>query len=317
MPSFKSRLITFYLRHRNKKAFASPENLHEWIGWSRRNQSHRPPERVARRIHIEERAIGGFPVYEVAPENPGPRRILYLHGGAYVFEITSFHWRLIAEMAERLSARVTVPVYPIAPEHSFHEIFGMVGETYREMLDRTSAERIVFMGDSAGGNMAVVLTMMAAEQGLPGPSRHVLISPGLDMSLRNPAIFEAERQDPWLAIPGGLEAVRLYSAGIQREDWRISPVYGDLSVLPPTLLLTGGRDLLTPDNLVFAEKARAAGVDVEVVLEPGMFHVWPLIDMPEARRARDKIVAFLREDSTPARTAAHREKEAVRALLSP
>jgi acetyl esterase/lipase len=318
MPSFKSRLVSFYLKHRNKKAFASPENLHAWIDWSRRNQNHRPPQRIAHRVRIEERAVGGFPVYEVAPDNPGPMRILYLHGGAYVFEITSFHWGLIAEMAERLSARVTVPIYPIAPEHGFHEMFAMVGETYREMLDEPAAEKIVFMGDSAGGNMAVVLTMMAAEQGLPGPSRHVLISPGLDMSLQNPAIFEAERRDPWLAIPGGLEAVRLYSAGIEREDWRISPVYGDLSVLPPTLLLTGGRDLLTPDNLVFAEKARAAGVDVEVVLEPGMFHVWPLIDMPEARRARDRIVDFLREDAAaPAHASPQRENEVVRASPSP
>ncbi|TKB25723.1 MAG: alpha/beta hydrolase, partial [Mesorhizobium sp.] len=85
--------------------------------------------------------------------------------------------------------------------------------------------------------------------------------------------------------------------GIDPTDWRISPVYGDLSVLPKTLLLTGSRDLLTPDNLIFAEKARAAGVEIEVVHEQGMFHVWPLIDMPEARRARDSIVAFLTNET--------------------
>ena len=96
-------------------------------------------------------------------------------------------------------------------------------------------------------------------------------------------MFEAERNDPWLGIPGGLEAIRMYSAGIDRSDWHISPLYGDLSVLPKTLLLTGSHDLLSPDNLIFAEKARAAGVEIEVVYEEGMFHVWPLIDMPEAR----------------------------------
>ncbi|TGW07152.1 alpha/beta hydrolase, partial [Mesorhizobium sp. M2D.F.Ca.ET.145.01.1.1] len=138
-----------------------------------------------------------------------------------------------------------------------------------------------------------------AEWGLPLPSRHVLISPGLDVSLANPEVFEAERNDPWLGIAGGREAIRLYSAGMDPADWRISPVYGDLSVLPKTLLLTGSRDLLTPDNLIFAQKARAAGVEVELVYEEGMFHVWPLIDMPEARRARQHIVAFLRESSSP------------------
>src|SRR5690606_14602752 len=115
----------------------------------------------------------------------------YLHGGAFCFEITPYHWRLIAEMAERLDARVTVPVYPLAPEHTFREIFAPVMALYRELLRTTPADSIVFMGDSAGANMAVVLTMMAAEAGLPAPGRHVLISPGLDMSLANPMIYEA------------------------------------------------------------------------------------------------------------------------------
>ncbi|MEI9401337.1 alpha/beta hydrolase [Mesorhizobium argentiipisi] len=293
MPSLKSHLVSFILRHSRKKAFSSPENLHRWIAYARKTEDYRPPALLKARLDITEAEIDGFPVYEIAPKAGECRRILYMHGGAYVFQITSYHWGLIAEMAERLGFGITVPIYPIAPEYDFHDMFGMVGDVYRRMLEETDAEDIVFMGDSAGGNMAVVLTMMAAEESLPAPSRHVLISPGLDVSLANPEVFEAERQDPWLGIPGGLEAVRLYSAGFDRNDWHISPLYGDLSVLPKTLLLTGSRDMLTPDNLIFAERARAAGVEVDVVYEEGMFHVWPLIEMPEARRARDSIVDFL------------------------
>ncbi len=301
MPSFKSHLVTFVLRHSRKKAFSSPENLQRWIVAARKTENYYPPASLHRRFDIEKHTVDGFPVYEVAPRTGERKRILYLHGGAYVFEITPYHWHLIADMAERLGYAVTVPIYPIAPEHDFHAMFGMVGDVYRRMLEETEAEDIIFMGDSAGGNMAVVLTMMAVEDGLPAPSRHVLISPGLDMSLANPAVFEAERNDPWLGIPGGLEAIRLYSAGISRSDWHISPLYGDLSVLPKTLLLTGSRDLLTPDNLIFAQKARKAGVEVEVVHEEGMFHVWPLIDMPESRRARQHIVTFLTGNRPPTR----------------
>jgi acetyl esterase/lipase len=301
MPSLKSHLVSFVLRHSRKKAFSSPENLQRWIAYARKTEDYHPPVLLKARLDITETEIDGFPVYEIAPKAGERRRILYLHGGAYVFQITSYHWGLIAEMAERLGFGITVPIYPIAPEHDFHAMFGMVTEVYRQMLEETNAEDIVFMGDSAGGNMAVVLTMMAAEEGLPLPSRHVLISPGVDMSLSNPKLFEAERNDPWLGIPGGLEAIRMYSAGIDRSDWHISPLYGDLSVLPKTLLLTGSRDLLTPDNLVFAEKARAAGAEVDVVHEQGMFHVWPLFDMPESRRARLHIVAFLNESPSPIR----------------
>jgi len=304
MPSFKSHVVSFVLRHSRKKAFSSPENLQRWITYARKTEDHHPPASLRKRLDIVERTVDGFPVYEIAPKAGERRRVLYLHGGAYVFQITSYHWGLIAEMAERLGYGIIVPIYPIAPEHDFHAIFGMVGEVYRQMLDETEAEDIVFMGDSAGGNMAVVLTMMAAQDGLALPSHHVLISPGLDMSLSNPEVFEAERNDPWLGIPGGLEAIRLYSAGIDRSDWHISPLYGDLSVLPKTLLLAGSHDLLSPDNLIFAEKARAAGVEVEVVYEEGMFHVWPLIEMPEARRARDSIVAFLAGETKPGRVKA-------------
>jgi len=143
----------------------------------------------------------------------------------------------------------------------------------------------------------------------------VLISPGLVVSLANPGVVAAARDDPWLDIPGGLEAIRLYGAGLPRDDWRISPLYGELSVLPKTLLLTGSRDLLSPDNLIFAQKARMSGVDVDLVYEEGMFHVWPLVRIPEARRARDRIVAFLEEwAAAPAsgkeREAAGRDKAA-------
>jgi acetyl esterase/lipase len=294
MPSLKSHLVALVLRHTRKKAFASAADMNRWIDWARKTQSHRPPATLAGRLVVSQSSVQGFPVYEVTPA-AGIRtgqRILYLHGGAYCFEITRYHWDLIAEMAERLGARITVPIYPLAPQHDFHDMFGMAMQVYERMLDESGGD-IVFMGDSAGGNMAVVMTMMAAERGLDLPARHVLISPGLDMSLQNPAIFELEKLDPFLSIAGGLEALRHYSAGLERTDWRISPIFGDLTVLPKTLILTGTRDLLHLDTVNFAEKARAAGVDVELVLEPGMFHVWPLIDMPETRRARDRIVAFL------------------------
>ena len=301
MPSIKSRVVSTYLRHTRKKAFSSAAEMNRWIARARTFEDHCPPASVARRLDISSRRVAGHTVYEVRPRAADDRRILYLHGGAYVFEITPFHWRLIGEMAERLKARITVPIYPIAPEHRFEDMFGMVAETYRGMLAETEADNIVFMGDSAGGNMAVVLTMMAAEEGLPLPARHVLISPGLDMTLENPEVVEAAARDPWLDIEGGLEAIRHYAPHIDRADWRISPIKGDLSVLPPTLILAGGLDLLTVDTVRFVELARVAGVEVDLVVEPGMVHVWPLIDMPEARHARNRIVAWLGDDAAPSR----------------
>ncbi len=305
MPSLKSRLVATYLRHTRKKAFVSAEGLNAWIARARLTETHRPPAAIARKVAITQHEVEGRPVYEVRPRgNVRPsRRVIYFHGGAFVFEITAFHWKLIAEMAERLDAQGTVPIYPIAPEHRFEDIFGMALATYRKVLGEVSASDIVFMGDSAGGNMAVVLAMMAAQDGLPMPARQVLISPGLDMTLENTAVLEAAASDPWLDIEGGLEALRHYAPHMDPADWRISPINGDLSVLPPTLILAGGSDILTLDTVRFVEKARQAGADVELVVEPGMVHVWPLIDMPEAVLARRRIVGWL-TGATDAPTAA-------------
>ena len=205
--------------------------MHRWIEWARQRQNHRPPPQLYLRFDIEERQVAGFPVYEIRPRKLESRmRLLYLHGGAFIFEIGRYHWDLIADLAGRLGATVTVPVYPLAPEYGFDDIFGMGMTVYREMLAAAPAQDIVFAGDSAGGTMAVVMTMMAAEQGLPAPAAHVLISPGLDMSLANPDIHKYALADPWLAIPGGLEALRLFAGDLQPTDWRISPIYGDLSL---------------------------------------------------------------------------------------
>lgn len=296
MPSLKSHLVAFVLRHSRKRAFSSAAELHAWIARARRRQDHRPPARLARRLDIAETTVGGFPFYEVKPvTGAGDRHVLYLHGGAYCFEMTRFHWSLVAEMAERLGARVSVPIYPLAPEHDVHAIIANGMAAYRHAVEAAGSGRLVLMGDSAGGNMAVVLTMTAAIEGLPLPSRLALISPGLDMTLQNPEVYEVERRDPWLGIAGGLEAIRLYAAGLERTDWRISPINGDLAVLPKTLILAGTRDILTPDTVRFADRAAEAGAEVELVVEPGMFHAWPLIGIPEARRARDRIVAFVEE----------------------
>jgi acetyl esterase/lipase len=295
MPSLRSHIAALVLRNWHRTAFTSAEGMHRWIQWARQRQNHRPPAAMRERFDISERQVDGFPVYEVRPRRAGSRlKLLYLHGGAFIFEIGSYHWNLIGELAERLGADVTVPVYPLAPEYGFQDIFGMGMAVYRGMLDEAPAGDIVFVGDSAGGTMAIVMTMMAAEQGLPAPAAHVLISPGLDMSLANPQVHEFARADPWLAIPGGLEALRLFAGEFEPTDWRISPIYGDLSVLPKTLLFTGTRDILHPDGLLFAERAKARGVEVDVVVGRGMMHVWPLIGLPESRPARDRMVAFLR-----------------------
>jgi acetyl esterase/lipase len=292
MASFKSHFIAFVLKHTRKKAFRSVEGLHARIAQMRPVEDPKPGDRILARLEITEHRIEGATVYEAKPKSGAvTRRILYLHGGAYCFEMTPFHWNLVAQLAEELNAHVTVPIYPLAPENDFHRIYQVARAVYRQVF--TENPNAMVAGDSAGGNMALVLTMMAAEDGLPLPHKLALISPGIDMTMANPETIEYAKSDPWLDVEGGRESVRLYKAGLDYGDWRISPMYGDLTVLPPTILFSGTRDMLYPDSVVFAGKVKAAGGHVDLVTGKGMIHVWPLIDMPEALPARRRLVEFL------------------------
>ena len=292
MASFKSHFISFVLRHTRKKAFMSAAGLHARIAKMRRQEDYRPGAKIEERVAITERGIASCPVYEAKPKSGAVnQRILYLHGGAYCFEMTPFHWNMVAQLCEQLSAHVTVPIYPLAPENDFHRIYGAMTEIYRDVVRESGA--VTVMGDSAGGNMALVLSLMAAEQGWPKPKRLVLISPGIDMTMANPETREYARRDPWLDIDGGRESVRLYAADLDFADWRISPMHGDLASLPPFLVFTGTRDMLHPDTRIFVDKAKKAGVDAKMIVGEGMIHVWPLIDMPEAFVARRQIMDYL------------------------
>ena len=149
------------------------------------------------------------------------------------------------------------------------------------------------MGDSAGANLALVMTMMATEKKRTAPDALVLISPPTDLRIQNPEIFKIASTDPWLDVPGVRLATSLYAQDGDLNEWRFSPVTGNLSKLPPMQILIGKRDILYPDTTVFAEKAKDAGANVEMIVEDEMFHVWPLLNMPEAKRARTQIVDFV------------------------
>src|SRR5690606_14207929 len=100
--SLKSRLVAFYLRRTRKSAFSSAEAINAWVAAARMTESHRPPDWLHQRLHIRETVFEGIPVYEVEPlKTASSKRILYMHGGAYLFEISRYHWHLIGEMAER------------------------------------------------------------------------------------------------------------------------------------------------------------------------------------------------------------------------
>ncbi len=250
------------------------------------------PRRIARAFDVRSSQVAGLPVFELRVRGTEPvRTVLYLHGGGFVGGIDRNHWKYVARLAQRLGVRAVLPDYPLTPTHTWKDTLPRLVDLF-EKLAVESPQGVVLMGDSAGGGLAVGLAQLVAGRSGPQPTHLVAFAPWVDLTGRTPGTEEAAASDPWLT----LSKLRLYGtwwgAGDPPAD-AASPLFSPLSGLPPTLLMCGTRDLLLPQVRSLSEKARAAGTSVTYVEEPGLIHVYPLLPIPEARRAWRQVEDFL------------------------
>lgn len=298
MVSLRSRLVVLALgASGRKRRFLDPHLFHRHIADERtRVTSTEPPPAVRARHAVTVDVVDGRPCYTLAPRGtPGPRHVLYLHGGAFVSTVTSYHWRFLSHLVDALGCTVTVPVYPLAPEHGHRDVFAFVTRCYRALAARVAPEHLALMGDSAGGGLALALAMALRDEGGPVPRDVVMLSPWLDLTASHPDLAPLERRDPWLARPGLAEAGRLVAREDDPAHPRLSPLHGELAGLGRLSLFIGTRDVLLADARRLRARAREAGVALHYVEARGMVHVWPLLPLlPEARATLAELVDLLR-----------------------
>ena len=295
MQSFASRLMPFAIRLRgSKKRYASAEiTLAKVAGLRLRPKSYAPPKKLDRTADVSVRFIDGWPVYDVTAKGATPtRRAIYLHGGSNVYEISTQHWHLVAELAASTDARITVPIYPLAPQGTAADVVAGCADLAADLVAEVGAADVTILGDSAGGGMALATALVLRDRGL-SPSRVVLISPVLDLSLSDPELERIVPSDPWLDLPGAKATSELYRGSLPFSDPRVSPLFGDLAGVGPILMLSGTRDMLNADAHRLVEKAAATAHPLEYHEVAGMIHVYPLLPIPEARVAREQIREFM------------------------
>ncbi|KAG6255360.1 hypothetical protein E4U23_004327 [Claviceps purpurea] len=283
-----------------KTHFTTPDGLRQHVAKTREDPpDHRPPLSFHSRFIVEERRVdGGYPVYDISPksEKPSRVRILYVHGGSFVFEISSNHWTLVALLVERLHARITVPIYPLAPEKKLNDQLAMLQPIYDDMMVASSGDDtpVIAAGDSAGSCLILALTQEALQEGKSVAAGLMLITPVVDVTLRNEESHKLSPRDPSLDIVGLDESIQLARGDRSVYDPRASPLLGEVDRLPPMMVLTAENDLLGPDARLFVDKARAAGREVTHVEGKGMMHVWPL-ELPhhDGKEAIDRMVHWI------------------------
>jgi monoterpene epsilon-lactone hydrolase len=293
--SLRSRLLIGWLwLTRRKRTFADVGALYESIEESQRPAKQEPPGTVRRRLRVQRRQINGRPCYTIRPLAPASaKHVLYLHGGAYVHQIQRDHWKFIARLIGLTGCTVTVPLYPLAPSHHYDDTIAMVAATHREVLAVAPAADQVFMGDSAGGALALGLAQQLRDAGRPQPKEIVLLSPWLDVTMTDPALPALDARDPYLGVAGLAEAGRIYAGALDRRDPRVSPINGDPRDLGRLSLFIGTRDVLLSDARRFRALCEDAGVPLGYHEYDGMFHAWMLATIPEAERATRELARIV------------------------
>lgn len=242
--------------------------------------------------------VDGVPgEYLVAPNADDKRVVLYLHGGGYVIGSIKSHRYLMQNISRQSGARTLGLDYRLAPEHPFPAAVEDASKAYRWLLDQGyEPKNIAIAGDSAGGGLTLATLVKLRDEGIPLPVAGVLISPWADLTGEAGSVISRADSDPMVSADGLFSLAGKYLNGEDAKNPLASPVFADLSSLPPLLVHVGGREILYDDAITVVNNAKAAKVEVELLDAAEMFHVWhafaPMLD--EAQEAIDQIGAWLK-----------------------
>lgn len=270
-----------------------PKNAEEWRifvkSFADSMESILPALREQMGVTVTAETMGGVPVFLVTPknlpeENMG-RVLLNFHGGGYVLgpgESGTYEAILAAALCGYC---VIMPDYRMAPKFPYPAALDDAADVYRALLKTTPSEKIGVFGTSTGGGMTLALILRAKAEDLPLPAAIAAGTPWADLTKTGDSYFTNEHLDNVLVSYEGWlgEAAKVYADGHDPKDPMLSPVYGDVSGFPPTLLTSGTRDLFLSNTVRMHIKLRQAGVDADLIVFEGMSHAQYMMlpDAPE------------------------------------
>ncbi|MDE5463313.1 alpha/beta fold hydrolase [Bradyrhizobium sp. CSS354] len=292
-PSLQSRAFNLLLRQLPyKEQLASAEAVRAHVQKLALQPASFEPTGLGRGVEATLTKMGGWPVYYTAPSSghEGCNYVMFLHGGGYINEIVAAHWRFVGQMTRGARVCCVVPIYPLAPRATAKDVVPATAELLRMLLEDAGPAKVTVVGNSAGAGLALAACQWLRDRGHRQPNRMVLISPAADASVSRPEQVAIAARDPIQDIPGILEAGRLYAGEFDVGHPFVSPLNGAFRALAPMTIFSGTRDLLYPDSVELAERARAVGVPVELHLLRDQPHNYALMPTPEGRHARAIIL---------------------------
>ena len=248
-------------------------------------------------VTVTAAALGGVPTAEITVDGIEPRHIvLYFHGGVYVMGDAFLAADLASQVGRRTDAKAISVDYRLAPEHPYPAAVDDSLAAYEALLhDGIAPSDIAFVGESAGGGLAIATLVNARDHGLPLPAAAYVMSPYVDLTLAGTTLETMREVDPLLSLEALQARVPDYTSGQDAALGLISPVFADLSGLPPLIIQAGTHEVLLEDAIRLARQAATADVEVTLDITPGVPHVFqayhPILD--EGAAALDRAGQLL------------------------
>ena len=252
-----------------------------------------PPEAVS----VEPTRLGGRAAEWLIPSPASDQVVLYLHGGGYCIGSINSHRGLCGRLALAFGGRVANLDYRLAPEHPFPAAVDDAVAAYTDLLDHgVRPGQVAVAGDSAGGGLTVAALLAIRDASLPMPAAGVCLSPWVDLTQSGPSHQSRAEVDPMVTTAGLDTMAAAYLADQLATEPLASPVFADLTGLPPLLLQVGDAEVLLDDSIRLRDAAEAAGVDVTLDIWDEMIHVFqafPAELLPESDESLARIATFL------------------------
>jgi acetyl esterase/lipase len=226
--------------------------------------------------------------------------IVYLHGGGYCFGSSlTTHKVGLTKLAKQTRLVCYSVDYRLAPEHQYPAALDDALIAWNHIVSQNPNCNIILAGDSAGGGLSLALMMYLRDNNERLPDGLVLFSPWTDLTCSGETYQTKAKYDPMFTTNMPKDSAKNYvPEDVKKTDPYISPLYGSFTNLPRTLILVGENEILLDDSRLFAQKAKASGVDIEIDIWPNMFHDWWLFGsfIPETKQVLDRAANWIDND---------------------
>lgn len=280
-----------------KKKFLSEEMMQQFINENRAREAYSLDTAFMKKHSIGLFKSKDMDVYVFNQHSASKKTIVYFHGGAYINEPLKFHWRYLVKLAKYTGYKIYVPIYPKLPDYHHEHCYDQVDYFYDNTLMNYKQE-LIFMGDSAGGGLALAYAQKLKKEGKQLPKKLILLSPWLDINGQYEGYEEVEKIDPMLAVLGAKMLGELWRAEGSHDNHLVSPIYGDIHGVGDITIIVGTAELCIFDARRLKERADKEGVTINYHEFEHMNHVFPVFPIPEANKVWPIILPELLEERT-------------------